>query len=540
MSKIGDYLNQRLVGEVLSNDNILEKYSVDGSILQITPKLVVFPRTINDVRKTVRFSWRMAERGQAVTVVARGSGSDPTGGSLTDGIVISMQSHMNHIMEIDTKSRLVRVQSGIKLMALREALATYGLKLPFDDGSTSERTIGGLIGSNAVTDVSPSAGSVLDAIDSLEVVLSNGEVIQTGKLNKRELSSKKGLESMEGDLYRFVDSLIEDNPDAIDMVSAGRALNCTTYALDLVKDRSGNFDLTPLFVGSQCRLGIVTQVIFRLTDTVDDAAMLGVALTDDQDEADLINRLMKLEPSEFTFIDGRTLRLMQDVTGYQPWHVITQDMPKALLFVTFDGKHRNKHLRQAGKILDSVDITDAKVALSPEDCLMIRTLRDATYIVNNYDSRYGTAIHLMDNIAVAPEDTFTLVERLRNLLDKRHIKAGVWGNIGSGLVTVRPIVNLASLGHRQAIFGLLSEITKLTRELGGNIAGSGGTGMLLAPYARAAEQSEVTMLSDSLKHDFDPLNIFNGKPDAHDQDFLVRSLRKSYTVPHIDEYNIRA
>ena len=134
MSKIGDYLNQRLSGDVLSDIGARERYSTDGSVLNITPRLVVLPRTLDDVRKVARFAWRLAERGQFLSLTARGAGTDPTGAAITDGIILSMQNYMNHIMELDTKSKLVRVQAGIKLMTLREAMATHGLKLLADDG----------------------------------------------------------------------------------------------------------------------------------------------------------------------------------------------------------------------------------------------------------------------------------------------------------------------------------------------------------------------------------------------------------------------
>ena len=62
MSKISDYLNEHLLGEVSASENIKRNFSQDESILQIAPEMVVFPKVTNDVRKVARFAWQLAEK----------------------------------------------------------------------------------------------------------------------------------------------------------------------------------------------------------------------------------------------------------------------------------------------------------------------------------------------------------------------------------------------------------------------------------------------------------------------------------------------
>ncbi len=50
---------------------------------------------------------------------------------------------------------------------------------------------------------------------SLRVVLANGEVIETKRISKRELSKKLGLATLEGEIYRNLDALIEENQAVI-------------------------------------------------------------------------------------------------------------------------------------------------------------------------------------------------------------------------------------------------------------------------------------------------------------------------------------
>ena len=215
MSKITNYLNEHLAGDVIADDNTLRQFSTDGSVLSLTPNLVVHPRVTDDVRKIARFTWRLAERGQVLPLTARGNGTDPTGAAIGRGTILSFPAHMSQIMEFDLKYRMVRVQPGIRLDALNQAVETHGLRLPIDGGNSSVMTVGGALATNLPGRQFAKYGCIRDWVDKLEVVLANGEIIQTGRIGRRELSEKKGLQTLEGEIYRAVDSLIDDNPDVV-------------------------------------------------------------------------------------------------------------------------------------------------------------------------------------------------------------------------------------------------------------------------------------------------------------------------------------
>jgi FAD/FMN-containing dehydrogenase len=55
MNKIAHYLQEHLIGEVMTGADARRYFSTDASIFSVTPALVVYPRNENDVRKTARF-----------------------------------------------------------------------------------------------------------------------------------------------------------------------------------------------------------------------------------------------------------------------------------------------------------------------------------------------------------------------------------------------------------------------------------------------------------------------------------------------------
>ena len=91
MNKTAQYLQEHLVGEVMTSPDARQYFSTDGSIFELTPQIIIYPRVENDVRKTARFTWQLAERGRSISITARGSGTDQAGAALGNGIMLIFQ-----------------------------------------------------------------------------------------------------------------------------------------------------------------------------------------------------------------------------------------------------------------------------------------------------------------------------------------------------------------------------------------------------------------------------------------------------------------
>src|ERR1019366_7111129 len=149
MSKVAHYLQEHLVGEVMTSTDARRYFATDASILQVAPALVAYPRNENDIRKTARFSWQLAERNRVIPITARGAGTDQAGAALSSGILLVFTAHMNRILELDTKANTVTVEPGINYGKLQQTLHTHGRFLPPYPASLEYSTIGGAIANNA-------------------------------------------------------------------------------------------------------------------------------------------------------------------------------------------------------------------------------------------------------------------------------------------------------------------------------------------------------------------------------------------------------
>src|ERR1700756_741991 len=119
MSKAAHYLQEHLLGEVMTSPDARRYFATDSSIFSVVPSLIVYPRNENDVRKTARFTWQLAERGRVIPITARGSGTDQSGGAIGTGIMLVFPAHMNRVLELDTKANTVTVEPGINYSKLQ-------------------------------------------------------------------------------------------------------------------------------------------------------------------------------------------------------------------------------------------------------------------------------------------------------------------------------------------------------------------------------------------------------------------------------------
>lgn len=539
MSKIADYLRERLTGEVSAEPAVRKRFATDGSVLQIAPQIVVYPRTTNDVRKLARFTWRLAERGQVLPMVPRGGGTDTTGAAIGSGAAVVFPAHMARILELDIKSQMVRVQPGLNLATLQEAMATHGLFLPPVPSDFKASTVGGALGCNAAGTKSIKYGTLRDWTDRLEIVLANGEIIQTGRISKHELNAKKGLQTMEGEIYRSLDNLIEDNQELIQKLDESNTPNASGYALELVKAKDGSFDLTQLVIGSQGTLGVIVQAILKLTNRPTEVSMMAAAITGEQDLPTLTEDLLQLEPSELEFIDGGTLELIEQLGGGTPWKTVTDVKPVAMVFIEFDDRNRARKVKKAAKLLESAGVLDARVATEWEDQESLRSIHHSVSTITNYSHQGTSALPLAPDIAVEPSKVPLLVEKVRGLLRHHHIEGGVWGHLGAGVISVRPLINLANLGQRQIVFKLISELAEAAADLGGSLTGEFGEGRMASMATDDQNGQELTDLFVKVKQIFDPYGTLNpGVKSGSDQQTLLAHLRQEYNQSGA-EFNLR-
>ena len=509
MSKLSEYLGQHLSGEVSSNSAVCDYFSSDGSALKYKPKLVIYPRTIDDVRKLARFSWRLAEKGLKLPITARGYGADNTSSATGTGATIVFPAHLQKVLELDTKLKKIRVQPGLNVRTLQEIVATHGLYLPIYPTNLKYATVGGSIANNVTGPKGLCYGSMRNFVDRVEVVLSNGEVIQTGRISKREVNTKKGLQTLEGEIYREIDALIEANEGVIAEYASSNLPDNMGYHLSSIKNKDGSIDLTPLFVGSQGTLGIIVQAIINLIPRQNMKSLLVSALPNLDNFADLVEAIGALRPTEFEFIDGSTLKYIEKQNGVMPLNTLIDTEPEGVFVIEFgDGEgQKSKSAKQALKILGEFGAV-SEIAESQSDQEDVWGVRFASGALVNDFTDGRQPIQFAD--AVVPINKIGIFrDRLESLIESRKIDGYITGRVGTGNLSVTALLDLGRLNGRQAVFAFGRDYYKLVASLGGSIAGDSGDGRLRIEASQEFYGERMAELFAKIKDVFDPKGIFN-------------------------------
>ncbi|HSW98499.1 MAG TPA: FAD-binding oxidoreductase [Candidatus Saccharimonadales bacterium] len=545
MSKVAHYLQEHLVGEVMISPDARRYFSTDGSILSVVPALVAYPRNENDVRKTARFTWQLAERGRVIPITARGAGTDQSGAALGSGIMLAFPAHMRRILELDDKTGVAIVEPGANYGKLQQTLQTHGRYLPPFPASLEYSTIGGAVANNASGEKSVKYGSTRDYVRALRVVLANGEVMETGRLTKKELGKKLGLSTFEGEIYRAIDAMCDENAELIEKMRLGVTKNSAGYDLMDIKRRDGSLDLTPLLVGSQGTLGIITEIVLD-TEAYNPQTTLLVAHFDSIEKAQsavLELRALPEMPSAIEMVDEQLLTVVDKLNPNLLKDLVPKPFPKVVMLVELDtpGERNQKKLAKKARKLLEAHASSVVQEADPVKQEELWKIRHSSATVVAHGEGGLKALPVIEDGVVPPERFREYLEGVYQLFARNHLQAAVWGHAGDANLHMQPFMDLSQVGDRQKAFRLLDEYYNLVISLGGSTSGEHGDGRLRAPYLEKLYGPEIYALFQKVKQIFDPYGTLNpGVKVNVTLDAVKPLLRNSYSMDHLYDHMPRS
>ena len=545
MNKVAHYLQEHLMGEVVVGDDARRFFSTDGSIFQIVPAIIAYPRSENDVRKTARFVWQLAERKRIIPLTPRGLGSSTAGSAIGGGILMVFPAHLNKIIELDSRSGTIVIEPGASIDKLQQTLHTHGRFLPAIPVDYQNSSIGGAAAINASGEKTSKYGTIKNFIKRTRVVLANGEVIETRRLSKKELSKKLGLSTFEGEIYRAIDTLIEENHDIIKNFALDIVKNSAGYDIFSVKRKDKSFDLTPLIAGSEGTLGIITELELETEPYNPKTTIISAKI----DDLGIINELIKsirsfkdtpsvvdiIGKGLIDFIDKANPNLIKDV--------FTQPYPQAQLIVEFDSqseRQRAKSVKKLKKIFNKFDV-DYAVETDENQKLLVRKVRDLVSTYLGHEKVGKRALPIVNDAVVPPGQFLPLLQTIYDICKGYQMTPAVWGQALDAGLSFYPLLDVGQLGDRQKILRVMDEYYNKVIELGGSISSDAGDGRLKSPYLVKMYGPDIYQIFEKIKQIFDPFGILNpGVKLGTSTEDIKSLLRDSYSLEQKHNYLPRA
>ena len=522
MGKIAKYLNQLTVGNVFDNPEILDVYSTDHSALKVKPKFVAFPESTADIQKLLRFCNQLSTKDIQVTVAARGSGFDEGGADLTNGIVISTEK-LNKMLEIDTRERLVRVQSGITLKELNTALSVSGLTIPID-GKDNE-TIGGLISNYPIDDAANKYGGIMNFIERIEVVLANGDCLQTERLKKYAVAKKAVEKTLEGEIYCKISKILKENETLLSEIKK-HAKSKAGYPTILDAPKRETLDLMPLFFGAQGTLGIISEVILRAIPNKIKSNRVVATFREIDSAISYMVKISELEPRSVNLYDLKIIMEARE-SGKNLDGVIRKLEDGYVVFAVFDDR-RNGYIKRILTIKEQLPRNVKFIFDEPENQT---TLNEFENSLSNYLSyvKNGERVPILTDFYLPAYNMKNFLDDLKVLSEKLKLDLALFGSFSNSIYSLRPKFNLEDKDFNRKAATFLKAGAYIIHRQGGTLAGGTPEGRLKAVVTNAEMPDAEQKLYLEIKQLFDKNNILN--PD------IKLGASSKFTLTHFRDTN---
>lgn len=517
-------LRRQVRGEVGFDACIRALYSTAACIYRLPPLAVVAPLDAADVQAAVATC-----RAHNVPITPRGAGSGLVGQALGDGLVLDLTVHMNRLLSLGDAHAWV--QPGMAGDALDAAVAPHGLWFPPDPSSSGYCSIGGMIANNSSGSHSVKYGAVVDYVEELDVVLSDGT---TARLRPCELSGAAwgrlaAQETREAQVHRDVALIAERHAALIRQHQPRTAKNSAGYRLERVLE-NGVLNLGKLVCGSEGTLAVVVAAKLRLVPrpAVRREALLHFPDLASAGRATL--ELLAFGPSAIEMHEAHAAGVIRDC---RPELADLLPLPgESQLHVEFDGASESEVAdalaRARQRICGELRLASrwAEPA-SPEEARRLWAIRKATLPILYNQPGPRRITPFIEDIAVPPDQIPPFIEQLQAIFARHGVQAAIYGHASQGNFHIRPLLDLHDPADVARMRAVADEVFALTISLGGTTSGEHGDGMARTEYLPKL-YGPLTLLFAAVKRAFDPENLLNpGKkvPDPRRGFSLTSHLR---------------
>jgi glycolate oxidase len=418
------------------------------------PDAVVRPDSAQQIAAIMKLANR-----HRVPVTPRGAGSGLSGGAVPiHGGIVLLCDRMNRVIEFDPANMMITVEPGLVTNEINEIIRPKGLFFAGYPMSLETCYVGGNVAENAGGGKAVKYGVTGRYITGLEVVTPTGDIVQLG----------------------------------------GK----------LVKDVTG-YNMIGLMVGSEGTLGIFTKVTIKLMPLPKANVDLLVLFKTPDDAIAAVPTIMTTSgiiPTAIEFMDqsafGASCQYLNETIPYQ--------QAGAMLLISVDGADASQVQRDYEAIGEmclkagAIEVYVADNYTTSERIWKVRrNVAEAFKVFSPHQS--------LEDIVVPIAGIPAMVARLQELSKKYDCPIPVYGHAGDGNLHATPVMNPAWTIQKwhDVLPDILTDMYRITHELGGMISGEHGIGHKRKKYMPLCVAPAYIEMMKAIKRAMDPANILN-------------------------------
>ncbi|MFP7570149.1 FAD-binding oxidoreductase [Marivita sp. S2033] len=438
-----------LLGDRLSTGpSVLDQHSHDEAhTAPARPDAVAFPDTAEEVSQILKIC-----SDHKCPVIPYGIGSSLEGHIVPvhGGITVDT-SRMNKVLDIHESDLDAVVEPGVTRTQLNDALRATGLMFTVDPGA--DATLGGMAATRASGTNTVRYGTMADNVLALEVVLPDGQIIQTGSRARKS---------------------------------------------------STGYDLTRLFVGSEGTLGIITRLTVKLYGQPEHIAAATCAFPDIASAVDTVILAIQtgLPLARIELLDEVQ---MQGMNVYNP-DLGLPEVPH--LFLEFHGTEAGvaEQVASFEEIVHDNGGSDFQWATKTEDRNRLWQARHTAYYAGKALRKGCEGV--VTDCCVPISALAECIAKTKDLIAESGLIAPLVGHVGDGNFHLLILIDPNDPQEAERAARLAEGVNDLALRFGGTVSGEHGVGLGKRKYL-PREHGAAYGLMTTLKRAIDPDNIMN-------------------------------
>src|SRR5437762_2924560 len=473
-------------------DNLTRQlYATDASIYQIEPVGAAFPKSAQQASLVI-----CAAADAGLSVTPRGAGTSLVGNAIGEGLIVDFSHYNRQITDLDLEKLSVRVGAGVVLDQLNDFLKPHGFCFGPDVATSSRATLGGMIANNSSGARCPIYGTTADHVRSLEIVMADGRVQKIGPTH----------DSLHVERAKIEDLIRAASGEMADRWPPGLIKRWPGYGIEKFL-RAPN-DLTNIFAGSEGTLAAIFSAELKISPLPRDKGLGLIFFASVAEAMRATVELLDLKPAAIEHID----RPLFDGTKGQLQFQAARDLLEleskpceAILIVEF-----YEDVAERLSVLQSRKIgLRTKILTDPAQMNMVWSVRKSGLSLLTGCIGPAKPVAFIEDAAVRPAQLPDYVRGLQSIMKPLELTASYYGHAASGLLHVRPVLDMHSAADLKKFRQVADETSALVRQFKGSLSAEHGVGIARTEYMRDQLGNHLLEVMREIKRAFDPKNVFN-------------------------------
>lgn len=520
---------------IINNYLLRIAYSVDASLYQLIPEIVVIVNNVAEVKHLIRLA-----NTTTLKITFRASGTSLSGQALSSNILVVLSNLYWQDYKISSSKDIIILQCGVIGSMANKILNKYNKKIGPDPASIDIAKIGGIIANNSSGMCCGVKYNSYNTLHALKAIFGNGSYFDNTDTNSINFFKENNVDLI-NEINNIRNEIINDNNLYNFIKQKFSIKNTSTYSLNAFIDFQNPIDIiSHLLVGSEGTLAFIEEVSLKTID-IPIYKEIAFLIFSDMNIAitfalNFISLKLSINVDAIELLDTNCLLSIKDIDKSKDYLDNIQNNSTALLIEIssndINSFKKNKELIQDQiskiKICKQIGFTN-NIATSQDLWLLRKGI--LTSIGAKRDK--GSTL-IIEDVAVKHEYLLLLINELHYLFIKYNFNNhAIFGHILFGNIhfIFTPNFNKKSEIVKYDLF--MKELTDLINKYYGSLKAEHGCGRNMAPFIEKEWGETLYNIMWKIKKLFDPNSILN--PDvilSKDKNIHIKNLKK---IPEVNE-----